>query len=95
MLKHNEANPLNVHQMRRMEHLPPHFVTVIFTLGTAEKSIIDWIWENLDGRFYIGDWYSEKANGGLDVQKVVGFENAGEASMFALILDTINVYETY
>jgi predicted nucleotidyltransferase len=92
MLKHNEANPLNVHQMRRVEHLPPHFTKVMFTLGTQEKIIVDWIWENLEGRFYLGDWYSEKATGTLDVQKVAAFETAGEASLFALILDTVNVY---
>ena len=92
MLKHNEANLLNVHQMRRVEALSPHFTKVKFSLGTQEKVITDWIWENLEGRFYIGDWYEETPTGGIDVQKVVAFEQAGEASLFALILDTINRY---
>jgi hypothetical protein len=92
MLKHNEANPLSVHQMREVSHLPPHFTRVFFTLSTQPKNISDWIWENLEGRFYYGDFYSEKEGGAIDVQKVVAFEYPGEASLFALILDTINTY---
>ena len=95
MLKHSDPNPLNVHQMRRMEHCPPHFSKVQFTLGTQEKTITDWIWENLEGRFYYGDYYCEKESGQMDVQKVVAFEAYGEATMFALILDTINRYDSY
>lgn len=93
MLKHNDPNPLNVHQMRRMEHLPPHFVPVLFSLSANEKVISDWIWENLEGRFYYGDYYDESEEGALNIQKVVAFELPGEASYFALILDTINAYE--
>ena len=92
MLKHNDPNPLSVHQMRRLEHCPPHFVPVYFGLATQDKNITDWIWENAEGRFYYGDYYSETDAGALDVQKVAAFESAGEASMFALVLDTINTY---
>ena len=95
MLKHNEVNPLNVHQIRRMEVLPPHFTKVQFSLGTQESNITNWIWENLEGRFYLGDWYTEKPTGGTDVNKIAAFEHSGEASLFALILDTINRYETF
>ena len=93
MLKHNDPNPLSVHQMRRVEHLPPHFTTVMFDQITTEKSITDWIWENLEGRFFYGDYYSESDSGSLSTQKVAAFESAGEASMFALILDTINKHD--
>lgn len=93
MLKHNEPNPLSVHQMREVSHLPPHFTKIYFTLGTQQKNITDWIWENLEGRFYFGDYYTEKSTGGIDVQKVVAFESPGEASLFALILDTVNRYD--
>ena len=95
MLKHRDPNPLNVHQLRRVDNCPPHFVKVEFSLATVEKNITDWIWENLEGRFYYGDYYTEKSNGALDIQKVAAFEVAGEATLFALILDTINQYETY
>jgi hypothetical protein len=93
MLKHNDPNPLSVHQMRRVDHLPPHFTPVLFGIATQEKAITDWIWENLEGRFFFGDFYSETESGSLDTQKAAAFESAGEASMFALILDTINRYD--
>ena len=94
MLKHRDPNPLNVHQMRRLEHLPPHFSPVLFELvgGVNEKTITDWVWENLEGRFYYGVHYSENDTGNMDVQKVVAFELPSEASYFALILDTVNKY---
>jgi hypothetical protein len=93
MLKHNEVNPLAVFGMRKMEHCPPHFTVVKFDLVNSEKSITDWIWENLDGRFYYGDEYDNGTGNTIAMQKMVAFEIAGEASMFALILDQINKRE--
>ena len=93
MLKHNEPNPLSVHQLRRVDFLPPHFIKVAFSLSAHDKSIVDWIWENFEGRFYYGDYFCETETGAVDVQKVAAFEIAGEASYFALMLDTINKYD--
>jgi hypothetical protein len=73
-----------------MDHCPPHFVTIKFSLRTNEKNISDWIWENLDGRFFLGDDYSQNESGSISMEKVAAFEQAGEASYFTLILDTIN-----
>jgi len=73
-----------------MEHCPPHFVKVCFDLSASEKKITDWVYENLTGRFYVGDEYTEG-----DVQKMVSFEIPGEASYFSLILDTINQYDNF
>ena len=96
MLKLNEVNPLAVFGMRRLEHCPPHFVIVKFDIYTSEKVITDWIWENLDGRFFIGDQdISENGQETVSMQKMVGFEIAGEASYFGLILDTINKREDW
>lgn len=92
MLKYNEANLLNVHQLRRVEHCPPHFTKVTFSLATSEKNITDWIWENLTNRFYLGDVVVAEDNG-TQMCKCAGFEEEGEASYFALMLDTINKYE--
>lgn len=94
MLKHNEVNPLAVFGLRRVEHCPPHFTQVKFDLSTQEKTITDWIWEHLDGRFYIGDYYHESTSSGVNMQKMVAFETPGEASYFSLILDTINQYSS-
>lgn len=91
MLKHGEVNPLAVFGLRKLEHCPPHFVRVDFDLKTSEKAITDWIWANLEGRFWFGDWYSKNpVNNTVELSKRVGFEIPGEASMFALMLDQIN-----
>jgi hypothetical protein len=91
MLKHNEVNPLAVFGLRQLEHCPPHFQRVDFDLKTSEKAIADWIWANLEGRFWVGDWYSkDPVNNTVQMCKRAGFEIAGEASMFALMLDQIN-----
>jgi hypothetical protein len=90
MLKYNEPNPLSVFGMRRMDHCPPHFAPVLFPQIAQEKELTDWIWENLTGRFYYGDFYTELGNGNTDVQKCAAFEIHGEASYFALMLPTIN-----
>lgn len=93
MLKHGDPNPLSVHQLRRLDFMPPHFSKVIFNLSTNDKTLVDWIWENFEGRFYYGDYFTETDASAVDVQKVASFEIAGEASYFALILDTINKYD--
>lgn len=92
MLKHGEINPLSVFGLRQMEHCPPHFARVPFNLATSEKKITDWIWENLEGRFWIGDSYytDEKSTA---MQKCVAFEEHGEASYFSLFLDKINSWD--
>jgi len=93
MLKHNEANPLAVFGLRELEHCPPHFAQVQFDLKSNQKTITDWIWTNLSGRFWVGDWYYKDASNNVQIQKVAAFEIPGEASMFALILDQINRHE--
>lgn len=93
MLKYGEVNPLNVWGLRQLEHCPPHFVKVNFDLQCNFKKITDWIVENLEGRFYAGDSYSED-NQRIQMHKCVAFEIPGEASYFALILDKLNTYES-
>ena len=81
--------------LRRVDNNPPHSTPVLFDLTCQEKTITDWVWENLDGRFYIGDHYTEDTqNGSMTAQKMASFEIPGEASYFALILNTINKYES-
>lgn len=91
MLKHGEVNPLAVWGLRRLEHCPPHFTSVDFDLRCDEKSVTDWIWDNLSGRFYFGDIYRENpASSGIVVCKRASFEQGAEASFFGMMLDTIN-----
>ena len=93
MLKYGEINPLAVFGLRQLEHCPPHFTVVDFDIRTSEKSITDWIWSNLTGRFWIGDYYFKNDGGSVSMNKRVGFEIAGEATMFTLVLDQINKFE--
>jgi hypothetical protein len=93
MLKYGEANPLAVFGLRELEHNPPHFTAVDFELKTSDKVVSDWIWTNLTGRFYYGDYYYKDADNHVQLTKRASFELPGEASMFALILDQINKHE--
>jgi len=84
-------NPLNLFNLRRVNHCPPHFSAVDFDISTNEKKITDWIYENLQGRFYLDDHYVG-VNGFKAIKKRAGFEIHGEASYFALILQDINKF---
>lgn len=90
MLKYKQPNPLNVFGLRQLEQCPPHFTIITFNLISSPKKITDWIYENLEGRFWIGDHYFKSEQGSIHSQKSVGFELASEASYFALMLDQIN-----
>lgn len=90
MLKYGEVNPLAVFGLRELEHCPPHFTTVDFQLRCGQKVITDWIWSNLSGRFWLGEYYYKDENNLVQTIRRAAFEQPGEASMFALILDQIN-----
>jgi hypothetical protein len=92
MLKHGEVNPLNVSGLRKLEHRPPHFEQVIFDIKTTQKQISDWIYENLEGRFWLGDVYGNKGDNSrsVSINKCAAFERHSEASYFSLMLDTVN-----
>lgn len=96
MLKHGEVNLLNVFGLRQLDRCLPHFEKVLFDLRVSEKDIKDWIYENLEGRFYLGDWYDSSGPSlhtphSLTIQKVAAFEIASEASFFGIFLPNINV----
>lgn len=85
MLKHGEVNPLNVHGLRELGWCPPHFERVTFESHVTNMNLSNWIYENLSGRFYIGNTDENNKR-----QVVVGFESPGEASYFSLCLSAIN-----
>ena len=87
MLKYGIINPLNVHGLRKLDFCPPHFERIYFDLKTNEKTIVLWILENLQGRFFIGEVTDDK-----HFRKCVAFENHSEKIIFALQLDTINTW---
>ena len=93
MLKHGEINPLNVFGLRQMSHCPPHFERVPFDIRTSEKKISDWIYENLSGRFWLGDVFEDGQSDSVSSRcKCVAFEEHSEASYFALNLDQLNTH---
>lgn len=88
MLKHGEINPLNVFGLRQLDHCPPHFERVYFRCQVTDKIITDWVFENLEGRFWFG------TQNLLDsVDRCIAFEVASEATMFNLCLDQFNNYD--
>jgi hypothetical protein len=83
VLKHGEVNPLNVHGLRQLEFNPPHFTDIILESRSSEKEISDWIWENLQGRFYVGP--IDIINDGHYTRKIcISFELEEEVSYFSL-----------
>lgn len=90
-VKQYQPNPLNLFNLRRVEHCPPHFFAVDFDIVTGEKRISDWIWEHLGGRFYLGDIVvnQDQARG---LKKRAAFEIHGEGTLFALQLGEINKF---
>lgn len=91
MLLHSKVNPLNVHGLRRLAHCPPHFTVVNFDNRAGEKRIADWVYENLEGRFWLGNQYvREPSTGETKIKNGIGFELPAEASYFLLLLDQIN-----
>jgi hypothetical protein len=92
MLKYNQPNPLSVHGLRELNWCPPHFTRVQFEPYITKKQVTDWLYENLEGRFYVGDIDVPRTSGGkpIDRNLLVGFELPAEASYFSLILASIN-----
>jgi hypothetical protein len=89
MLKYGEVNPLAVFGLRRIEHCPPHFTIAEFSARTSEKEYLDWIYTNLEGRFFFGDRYVLKDDKTVQMIKCAAFEIPGEASYFAIQVDKI------
>jgi hypothetical protein len=89
MIKTGEPNPLNIFNMRRLNYCSPHLERVYFDIKVHDKIIIDWIYENLEGRFYYGDELHFVDNKAV-IQKCVAFEIQSEASFFCFALENIN-----
>ena len=91
-LKHNYVNPLAVNNMRQLDFLPAHFERVTFDLLVDQKNISDWLYENTDGRFYIGQAVQHSDVAGEKPKSCfcVGFEVHAEASYFAIMLPSFN-----
>ena len=86
MLNKGKINPLNVIEVRRVEFCPPYFETVVINPSyNLNVAIDDWIYNNLSGRYYIGQSIEESSGSTGFRQKLkIGFENPSELSYFML-----------
>ncbi len=92
MLKHGIVNPLNVHGMRELSHCPPHFERITFDSYVHLNVIRNWIYENLSSRFYIGEVDArDQSTRRWQRRTLIAFEEASEATIFALNLTDLNV----
>ena len=94
MIKFGEPNPLNVFNLRRFEHCAPHLEKVLFDARVNDKVITDWIYENLEGRFYYSDMLVPNHKNFI-MQKCAAFEIRSEASYFCFMLESINQYQAF
>ena len=92
--KFYQPNPLNVHNLRAVARCPPHFFAVDFDMSCTPKKITDWIYVNLQGRFYFGQVTGDSDNGvtSLTLCSRAAFEIHSEASYFALSLPELNKF---
>ena len=77
-----DVNPLNVHNLREVEHCPPHFTGFALpTHGFEITQVKQWIYENLDGRFYL-----DVARTEMQWNLKMFFEIPQEAGMAMLVI---------
>jgi len=91
MIKHGEPNPLAVFEMREMTHCPPHFQKLLIDLYAQERTLRNWIYENIEGRFYFGQAMNEEGK----FSTCIAFESHQEATYFALHLPQLNVFDSF
>ena len=95
MIKDGEVNLLNIFGLREVKHIPPHFEHIYFELCANEKTIKNWIYEHLEGRFCLLPAFKPKSDKGekTHLQYCAAFEVKSESMIFCLTLDQINTYE--
>jgi hypothetical protein len=84
-LKHGKVNPLNALELRKCDFPAHHFYyTIIPKFTTVNyKNINDWVYQNLNGRYYIGQSLDLIDNNISYVLKI-GFEQEKEVSFFKI-----------
>ncbi len=84
-LKHGTVNPLNACGVRRVQFPAVHFSFTIlpkYSLPFVNK-VDAWIYQNLNGRFYIGQAVAIEGGSTAFVTRI-GFESEKELSFFKL-----------
>jgi hypothetical protein len=85
-LKHGKPNALNLLGIRRVHFPARHFHYTVLGKFIVNKSnkINDWIFYNLNGRYYLGNSLQLDETNSLVHMLKVGFENEKELSIFLL-----------
>lgn len=87
-LKHGKVNALNVLGLRKVSFPARHFSYTHLNKTTPAfiKQLDEWIYNNLNGRYYIGSdiALANDSNSTVIYVSKVGFENAKELSFFQL-----------
>lgn len=84
-LKNGKVNELNVLGLRKVNFPARHFHYTFLpkSLPIFQKSIDNWIYNNLNGRYYIGTSFGLE-NNNFTYQTKIGFEQEKELSFFLL-----------
>ena len=85
MIKQKTPNPLNIFDVRKVKHAPPHFEYVnLPMMYNIEDSLSKWIEKYLKNRFYIGKNVSLDDNNKLISVITVGVEESKDMTYFML-----------
>ena len=84
-LKNGKVNPLNVLGIRRCQFPAHHFHYTVLEKYTPlqEKNLDRWIYQNLNGRYYVGQGLDLINNSLVYITKI-GFEQEKELSFFRI-----------
>ena len=79
-----KINPLNFFK-REINYLPPHFVNTVVKCHESDiEKMRNWIYEYCSGRYSITKDVILKNDGSSRAVFVLGFENHGDLTLFAL-----------
>ncbi len=85
-IKHGKPNPLNLLGIRRVQFPARHFHFITlpkYSPGTV-KQVDEWIYNNLNGRYYVGQSLSLDHTNTIVFVTKIGFEQEKEKSFFLL-----------
>jgi hypothetical protein len=85
-LKHGKPNPLNFLDLRRVQFPARHFhyTTLPKYSPGIVKSVDNWIYNNLNGRYYVGQAIDLDNTNTITYVTKIGFEQEKEISFFLL-----------
>jgi len=85
-IKNGKPNPLNFLDLRRVDFPARHFhfTTILKYSPSSVKKMDDWIFTNLNGRYYIGQGIDLDHNNSVVYITKLGFEQEKEMSFFLL-----------